>query len=435
MGLWRQASEIARQTPQERNRYVDFLRAVSILFVISGHWLIATAFFDVETGALHPVMMLDVQPWTQWLTWLFQVMPIFFIVGGYSNAMSLEAAQAKRIEYAAWLVARLHRLLTPVLTLVLFWAVFSFILFLAGARTETIIFASQASMVPMWFLAIYTMIVLLAPVAYSLWQRLGFYSIWVFVLLAAIVDVLFFYYGLYEAGWSNYFWVWLAMHQLGFAWRDKRFEGSSKLVLISAVAFVVLCALIFVGPYPLAMAGSPGEIVSNTLPPKITLIALGVFQFGLLLFIEKPMQSVLSGHRAWTCTVVVNSMIMSIYLWHMTVLILLMGGLYLFGGVGLTLEPGSAAWWWSRFIWIGVLLLSLLPVSLLVSPFERQQRDADALVPSPLRLIAGAIVIGLGIAFLAMYGFDGNPLSGFHIAALLLIVCGAVVCGLRVKLP
>ncbi len=45
MGIWSQASSLAAQTPEERNRYVDFLRSVSILMVITGHWLIATAIY------------------------------------------------------------------------------------------------------------------------------------------------------------------------------------------------------------------------------------------------------------------------------------------------------------------------------------------------------------------------------------------------------
>ena len=44
-------------------------------------------------------------------------MPIFFIVGGYSNAVSLESAKRKGIGYAGWLAARLHRLVSPLLLL------------------------------------------------------------------------------------------------------------------------------------------------------------------------------------------------------------------------------------------------------------------------------------------------------------------------------
>ena len=55
---------------------------------------------------------------------------------------------------------------------------------------------------------------------------------------------------------------------------------------ISALGFLALVLLVFVGPYPVAMVGSPDKELSNSLPPKITLLALGVFQFGLLLAIE-----------------------------------------------------------------------------------------------------------------------------------------------------
>ncbi|MFQ5608871.1 MAG: acyltransferase family protein, partial [Woeseiaceae bacterium] len=112
-------SELAAQTPDERNRYVDFLRAVSILVVIIGHWLIATGHY--VDGTMTPGHLLKSQPQVQWLTWLFQVMPIFFIVGGYSNAVSLESAARNAVGYAGWLAARLNRLVGPLLILLLFW--------------------------------------------------------------------------------------------------------------------------------------------------------------------------------------------------------------------------------------------------------------------------------------------------------------------------
>lgn len=110
MQIWSVAKDMAAKTPPERNRYVDFLRAVSILVVIVGHWLIATAWY--VDGQLTPGHLLKSHPQHQWLTWLFQVMPIFFIVGGYSNAVSLDSARRKGQGYAEWLVARLHRLVT-----------------------------------------------------------------------------------------------------------------------------------------------------------------------------------------------------------------------------------------------------------------------------------------------------------------------------------
>lgn len=433
MGIWSRASALAAQTPADRNRYVDFLRAASILFVISGHWLIATAVYDGDTGELNPVALLDIEPWTQWLTWLFQVMPIFFIVGGYSNAVSLESAKRRGTDYAGWLAGRLHRLLTPLLVLILVWAGLSYAMYLFGAREETVVFLSRSALVPTWFLAIYTMIVLLAPATYALWRRYGFASFWAYVVLAILVDVAFFRFDLQWLGWSNYFWVWLAVHHLGFAWRDGRLGGPLRLLLYSLAGLLLLVGLVFPGPYPLAMAGSPGEAVSNTLPPKITLLALGVCQFGLLLAIEKPMQRLLDRAAVWTATVIVNTMIMTVYLWHMTVLVLVLGLSYVSGGIGLAVAPGSAGWWWSRPLWIGVLLLLLLPVALLLSPLERRARRKDAPVPQAARLVGGAIAAGLGIALLTLMGFDGNPVSGFHLGALGLVVAGGAVCGLTVR--
>ncbi|MDK1046162.1 MAG: acyltransferase family protein [Anaerolineales bacterium] len=80
MSIWSQAKGLAAQTPGDRNRYVDFLRAISILVVITGHWLIAAFYY--QDGSLTPSDVLVNQPDAQWLTWLFQVMPIFFMVGG-----------------------------------------------------------------------------------------------------------------------------------------------------------------------------------------------------------------------------------------------------------------------------------------------------------------------------------------------------------------
>ena len=50
MSIWGRAMEMADQTPVERNRYVDFLRAFSIACVVLGHWLVAAPY--VEEGQL-----------------------------------------------------------------------------------------------------------------------------------------------------------------------------------------------------------------------------------------------------------------------------------------------------------------------------------------------------------------------------------------------
>ena len=428
MGIWSQAKEMAALTPDARNRYVDFLRALSILFVVIGHWLIATV--HVVDGEINLGHLLEAKPEFHWLTWVFQVMPIFFMVGGYSNAVSLESARKKGIDYAGWLAGRLNRLVAPLLTVLFAWALVSIALLLAGISIETVEYVSRASLIPTWFLAIYIMVVILAPAVYKLWQRFGFVSFWAFAAMAALTDVAFFAADQEWAGWTNYFWVWLAVHQLGFAWRDGRTGSPLVMLSIAAAAFATLYLLIFKGPYPLAMVSSPGEGVSNTLPPKVTLLVLGVVQFGLLLSIEKPMRSALAGLRLWSATVLINSMIMTVYLWHMSVLAAVVALLFYTGGFGLGVEPGTTEWWLQRPIWIGALLLLLLPFSLLLSPFERRGRSPDAPIPGAARQIVGAAVLCLGLAIIAMFGYGGGPSPYLSAGAFAFVMAGAWLGGL-----
>ena len=428
MQIWSQASEMAMLTPQDRNRYVDFLRSVSILVVIVGHWLVSTAWY--ADGAMTTGHLLKDQPQMQWLTWIFQVMPIFFIVGGYSNAVSLESARRKGIGYAGWLYARLNRLVAPLLVLLVAWAAIAVIMDFFNVSPALIQLASRAALIPTWFLAIYIMVVTLAPVSYKFWRRLGFTSFWIFVAVAALTDVAFFAADVRWLGWSNFFWVWLAVHHLGFAWRDGRMGSATQLLIYSACGFLVLWLLIYYGPYPLAMVGSPDQGLSNTSPPKITLVALAIFQFGLLLALENPMRQALTNLRLWTATVLINSMIMTVYLWHITVMVIFVGVLFLLGGSGLGIEPGTTDWWISRSIWIMVLLILLLPVALLLSPLERRSRNTGAAVPSPLRQIAGATMLCLGIALLAKFGYGGGPFPRLDLVSFALVVVGSGISGL-----
>jgi hypothetical protein len=65
--------------------------AASICAVVLGHWM--TPAPVVADGALRFDHMLAFAPWSQFPTWLFQVMPVFFFVGGYANAASWSSAR------------------------------------------------------------------------------------------------------------------------------------------------------------------------------------------------------------------------------------------------------------------------------------------------------------------------------------------------------
>jgi hypothetical protein len=160
---------------------------------------------------------------------------------------------------------------------------------------------------------------------------------------------------------------------------------------------------------------------------------LGLFQFGLLLAIEKPMQRFLASLRAWTCTVIISSMIMTVYLWHMTVLLVVLAASYFADGFGLSVTIGSAEWWMTRPLWLALLALLLIPVSLLLSPLERVARPKDAPVLAAWRLVGGAMMAGTGITLATLMGLDGNILSLTNTGVIALMLGGALVCGVSLK--
>src|SRR5438270_5092604 len=112
--------QVAAATPARRERYVDFLRVFSLAVVMFGHWLMAA--IQWRDGHLVAGNVLEAAPATQWLTWIFQIMPVFFIVGGFSNTASWTAAKRDATPYGTWLCSRLARLVRPVLAFAVGWS-------------------------------------------------------------------------------------------------------------------------------------------------------------------------------------------------------------------------------------------------------------------------------------------------------------------------
>jgi hypothetical protein len=426
-GIWSQAAALAAKTPASRNRYVDLLRAVSIFAVVFGHWLMAAPY--IADSGIQISSMLEHQPWTRWMTWAFQVMPVFFLVGGYSNGISWQSARRRGHGYAQWLQVRIQRLAGPVLPLIVMWIILAAGAQALGVHPLMVKVASQMALIPIWFLAVYIFVVVLVPLTYTAWQRFGFKSFGLLVLLAVVNDLLFFAADLRGVGWLNYAFVWLAVHQLGYAWRDGYMAGMKQGLTWVVGGGVVLIGLITIGPYPVSMVSVPGQEISNTLPPKISMLALGIVQCGLLLSIEKPMRRWLSGARPWTAVVLVNSMIMTVFLWHLTASTLAIGVALLLNGIGLEVFPGTAAWWLMRPLWLLVYLLALLPFALGFGRFERSA-VGDHIHP-PWRLVTAAVLICAGLALLALDGVAGDGWLGLRPAVLLLPFAGAVLAGVN----
>ena len=76
--MFAQARWAAERTPDNRNRAVDFYRAVAIMFVILGHWLLVAAV--MRNGKVDMVILLTEQRWTHYATWLFRLCQSFSLL-------------------------------------------------------------------------------------------------------------------------------------------------------------------------------------------------------------------------------------------------------------------------------------------------------------------------------------------------------------------
>lgn len=423
---WLVASDLAAKTPPTRNRAADFLRAASILVVVFGHWLMAAPWVDAQGS--HIAHLLAVSSWTQWLTWGLQVMPVFFFVGGFSNGITWEAARRDGVGYGHWLDGRLRRLLGPMLPLLFFWAVATAVAHGAGVPAGMIRIGSQVALVPTWFLAVYLVVMLFVPVTYAAWRRWGARSVWVPALAAAGFDYGYFELGWHAPGWANYLCVWIAVHQLGYAWQAGRFAGPGRAATWALGGLALLLLLTELGPWPRSMVGVPHESVSNTTPPHLPLLALAAFQFGLAMRFEVGLRRWLERPGPWTATVLVNGTIMTVFLWHSTVMMLLFGLAILVGGIGLRVDPGSASWWLVRLSWIAAFLLGLLLFLGLFGRFERPRARAQ---PAPAwRQILGGGATCAGLALLAYSGAGADNALGVAWLPFALTFAGVAVAGM-----
>ncbi len=425
MGFVATIRRIADATPPERNRVVDFLRAASILVVVFGHWLMAA--ITVVDGELAPGHLLELADWTHPLTWVFQVMPVFFLVGGYANGLSWRSARRRGEAYGGWLRARLRRLILPVVPLLLVWTGGGWLGLRLGLDWEILQLASQVALVPTWFLAAYVVIVTVAPVGLWIWERWGWASIIAGIVLAGVCDLLSIGLGMVPVGFLNYLFVWGTVHQLGFAWLDGTIDQLWKRAAMAGVGLVGTLLLVGLGPYPVAMVGLDTSEITNSYPPRVTLALLGLFQSGVALMCERPLQKMLRGRRLWTVVVGISARIMTLYLWHLTAMVIVIGISLLADGFGLEVEPLTGAWWLTRPIWFAVVGVVTIALVAVFGRFESPVADPRP-APPWWRPVLAVVGVCAGLGLLAAIGIaDDDGLNGLVLALPILgVILGGV---------
>jgi hypothetical protein len=241
---------------------------------------------------------------------------------------------------------------------------------------------------PLWFLAVYAGVLVLSPVMIRLHEWFGLGVVWVMLVGAVAADAVGFATPFEEARWANVAFVWLLPHQLGFFYADGRITLLSRralwgMALGGLATLLLLTNPIFgeagrewfpgIGHYPRSLLGTDVERISNAYPPTLPFMAMAFWSIGVAMLLKPRLDKWLQRQRPWKFTIFVNSVIMTLFLWHMTAFLLAILVLWPlgFGQQGDT----TAGWWFERPLWVGVSALFLAGLIALFGRFERRGRD------------------------------------------------------------
>ena len=425
---------MAEQTPPTRDRYVDFLRAVAILAVVCGHWMIATIQRTPHGIAIGNV--LSHQPGLRPLTWVFQVMGVFFVVGGFSTRRTIEAAS--QFDVGAFLAGRAERLLRPTLVFVVAWLGAVVVLRSAGVDARLTHAIARIAAQPLWFLAVYLVVTLIAPAQLALHRRVPALLVVILPIATVTADVLRFDHVAPGFAVLNYLFVFAFAQELGFHLSSGWDRVTRGVALIAAVAAAgVLLALVIFGPYPVSMVGLPGARVSNMSPPTLCILLLTVMQTAVFTVLRPAGQAWLTGRRAWIGTVAANAGIMTIFLWHLSAAAVV--GAVVYAGDVLP-APGSRDWWLLKIPWFVGCLGLLVGFVLAFVAVERLPAWTGAQRGRVLVRSVGVVLAVRGFAGFALTGFDhvftagGSTFLGTKLSPLVDLVLLAVgyvlACGI-----
>ncbi|ODR04053.1 hypothetical protein BHQ21_18895 [Mycobacterium sherrisii] len=416
-----------------RNLAVDYLRVSGVMLIVLGHWLAGSVTYsDGRFGRQNPLVDM---PWTQWLTWPFQAVPIFFLVAGYAGAVSwthhrVAGGEARQ----AWLRRRLARVLGPTAVYAAVVSVAVLVAAASGVGESVLEYAGWAVAMHLWFLAVYLVVVSLTPIAVAAQRRWGLLVPASLAVTVALVDTLVTRGPLHDLGWLNYLLCWGTLHQLGIAWHGGQLAGR-RPVLLAAASGVALALLIWLGGYPISMIGVPGQAVQNTSPPTVAMLAFGCTQAGIAMAVAPALDRILRARLVERLLAVANTNVMALYLWHMIPVVIVAVVGY---PAGLLPQPteGTAGWWLGRLEWVVILgLVTAMELVLLwwgrrvfAAPLPMVGVRLSARWTEPM-MLAGAVMAAYGLGYVAATGFAPNGRFGWMTAAIFAVGAALVTVG------
>jgi hypothetical protein len=300
----------------DRDPFIDAVRGGSLVVVVLWHWVFTLVVW--EPDGPHATNPIGFTSGLYLATWLLQVMPLFFFVGGWAHTVALRRYQERTgRSVASFSLGRIVGLARPALGLVVVWWLVG-VLVAAAFDVEWTGRAVILVLSPLWFLVVYALLIALLPVTTWLHRRFDVLVLVWGAGLAARVDVGRFRYGWDALGLVNMVVVWGLCHQVGFFY--DRLVRTTRTVQWSLAfgGLFALSALVFSGLYPGSMVGVPGER-SNMAPPTVCIVALLLLQVGVALLLRPWVLVRLRTRSSWqAANAFLSRVSLPLYLFHST---------------------------------------------------------------------------------------------------------------------
>lgn len=397
-----------------RDAAVDLVKAACLLIVVGLHAMMAG--FTVDDRGLNITNSLAGHPIFAWATWGLQVMPLFFLLGGFSSLTQWRRMQAQGATSGDYIRQRVHRLGDPALLPIALVAVTLAIAVLAGASNDVLGQIGFRIGQPLWFLAVYIGCSGFIPLMARLHDRAPVLALLGLLGLAMLVDTALLVFENPAIGACNFLFVWLFVQQLGFWYADGWFLRRPRWLLFALFlgAFGTLLLLTTV-------VGYSTDMYENLNPPTICILVLGIGQLALFSWAHPWLERLARGALLSRAANAVNAHSMSIYLWHLPVVVI----------VGLTSiairlpvpEPLSRAWWETRPLFLLAIAVALTPVILLVSLYNRRRSKLEPVTATWPWMAALQVALAVaGVAVILLVGFTPAPAAALGLTLLFVAV-------------
>ena len=394
---------LAETTKPDRDRAVDVARLTALVVVMFGHCALLLA--TIDSGGLWIGNLLGEMPALTPITWVVQVMPLFFLAGGAAGAYGWREGT----QWGTWLVTRAQRLCRPVFWYLAFWTV--------GLFVASVVLGSDSAaglgrecVALLWFLGVYLVTLAFVPALTTMRRgRTVAVIVAALIVLAALVDTVRIATGELLSGLPNFLIVWLIPVVIGVAYARKLI-GVRMAVAIAVSAFAAQVLLATFGPYEVALVVTGTERLSNVTPPTLLLALHCLWMSCAFVAVAGPVRRWAQRPRVWRVVAVGNGGAMTLYLWHIPAIAVATFALH---AVGLDAYDVDAPGFWGLLALRAVVFAIVMTAAFfLLSPLEHHPIpwwDAKVRATGIRSTVAGVLicVAGVALVMLAKNGLAG----------------------------